>query len=338
MISSSLTARSLPVLAALASLASFSSALAATSVATVPVGYMKIEAATGATTPFGVPLDDTSAPAAGIRAGKIESFTANTISNASGGWTTNLAAATAPWLVRITSGPSAGKTLDVTANTATSLTVSGADLTTLGLTAGTDTFELVPMDTLWSLFGNTLQGGTSPSTADNVQVRSGTSWFAYYFDTNLGYWRRTLGPASNSNNLPIRPHSGVQLIRRGSPLTLTFAGRVLATPFRAPVNNATSTVIHAGFPTDTTLGGLAVQSLLPGWRSNPSVASSDQLAVHNGVTWVNYFHNGSFWQPASGAATDSGAVAIPAGALLTIQRPGTTSGTTDLVRSPPYSL
>lgn len=336
--SSSRTVRSLPVLAVLASLAGFSPGLAATSVATVPVGYLKVDAPTGVTTPFGVPLDDTSAPLTGIRTGKIESFTVNTIANSAGGWTGNLAAPTAPWLVRITSGPSAGKTLDITSNTATTLTVSGADVTALGLTAGTDTFELVPMDTLWSLFGNTLQGGASAGVADNVQVRSGVSWLVYFYDTNLGYWRRTIGPATNSNNVPIRPQSGVQILRRGPALTLTFAGRVPATAFRAPVANASSTVLHAGFPTDTTLGGLATQTLLAGWRSNAAAASADQVAVHNGSAWVSYFHNGSFWQPVSGPATNSDAVAIGAGALLTIQRPGATAGSTDLVRLLPYPL
>jgi uncharacterized protein (TIGR02597 family) len=338
MISSSSRTVRFSVLAALASLASFSPAFAATSVATVPVGYMKVEAPTGVLTPFGVPLDDTSAPAAGIRAGKIESFTANTIGNAAGGWTSNLGAPTAPWLVRITSGPSAGKTLDILSNTPTTLTVSGADVTTLGLTAGTDTFELVPMDTLWTLFGNTLQGGVSAGTADNVQVRSGTSWFAYFYDTNLGYWRRTIGPATNANNVVIRPQSGVQILRRGAPLTLTFAGRVLATPFRAPINNASTTVIHPGFPTDTTLGSLAVQTLLPGWRSGTNPTNTDLVGVHNGSAWVLYFYNGAFWQPFAGPATNSDAVAIPTGGLVTIQRPGATAGTTDLVRPIPYSL
>jgi hypothetical protein len=328
------------VLAVVTSLGCFgSSASAATSVASVPMGYLKYELDGGATTPLGIPLDDTSAPPAGIRAGRIDSYTANTISASGGGWTSNLASATAPWLVRLTSGPAAGKLLDITANTTTTLTVNGANLTTLGLTAGTDTFELVPMDTLWSLLGSdTVQGGTSAATADNVQVRSGTSWLVYFYDTNLGYWRRTIGPATNSNNVKIRPESGVQILRRGSDLTLTFSGRVPATPFRAAINNASTTVIHAGFPTDTTLGGLAVQTLLAGWRSNAAPASADQVALHNGTAWVTYFHNGSFWQPVSGAAVDSGGLAIPAGALLTLQRPGGSAGTTDLVRLLPYSL
>ena len=313
-----------------------------TVVATVPVGYLKNTVAGGApaapvTTVFGIPLDDTSAPVAGIRAGRIESFTATTLTQSLGGWTSSLAAPAAPWAVRLTSGPSAGKLLDVTANTATTLTVSGADLTTLGLTAGTDTFELLPLDTLGSLFGGaTLLGGTTASTADNVQVRSGTSWLVYFYDTNLGFWRRTIGPATNGNNVLIRPATGVQIARRAPALTLTFAGRVPATAFRTAINNASTTVIHAGFPTDTTLGALAAQILLSGWRSAATAAAADTVSLFNGTAWIGYFHNGAFWQPATGAVVNSDATAILSGALLTIQRPGAAAGTTDFVRAVPY--
>ncbi len=311
--------------------------------ATVPVGYLKNTLAGGApaapvTTVFGLPLDDAIAPVAGIRASRIESFTASTLTQSLGGWTSSLANPAAPWAVRLTSGPSAGKLLDVTANTATTLTVSGADLTTLGLTAGTDTFELLPMDTLGSLFGSaTLLGGTSASTADNVQVRSGASWLVYFYDTNLGFWRRTIGPATNSNNVLIRPATGVQIVRRAPALTLTFTGRAPATAFRTAINNASTTVIHAGFPTDTTLGALAAQTLLPGWHSAATAAAADTISLFNGTAWIGYFHNGAFWQPATGAAVNSDATAILSGALLTIQRPGAVAGATDFVRAVPYS-
>lgn len=305
---------------------------------TVPVGLLKVAIAAGTpaapvTTVFGVALDDATAPSAGIRAGRIESFTATTLTNNAGGWTGNLANPAAPWAVRITSGASAGKLLDVAANTPTTLTLSGADLTALGLVAGTDTFELVAMDTLGTLFGsNTLLGGTSAATADNVQVRSGASWLVYFYDTNLGCWRRTIGPATNSNNVLIRPGTGVQIVRRGPALALTFTGRVPATAFRTTINNASSTVIHAGFPTSTSLGALAVQTLLPGW------SAADTVSLFNGTAWVSYSFNGTSWQPATGAPANSDALAIPAGALLTIQRPGAAAGTTDLVRLLPYSL
>jgi hypothetical protein len=331
--------RWLGTLASLTSLAGLS-AFAATSVATVPVGYMKIDVPTGVVTPVGIPLEDTTAPLSGIRTGIIESAAGTTLTNAGGGWTSPLSSPSAPWLLRITSGAAAGKVYEIASNTATSITVSGGPyLSDIGLVAGVDTFELVPLDTLWTLLGSdTVQGGTSAATADNVQVRSGASWLAYFFDTNLGYWRRTLGPATNSNNVVVRPGSGLQILRRGAPLTLTFAGQVGATPFRVNVNNSSTTAIHTGFPVDTTLGALGVQHLLSGWRSGPSAAGSDLVALHNGTAWVNYFYNGVNWQPATGAAANSDAVAISGDDVITIQRPGATPGTSELIRAIPYSL
>ena len=96
---------------------------------------------------FSLPLDDTSATPIGQRAAKIESFTATTITRSAGGWTGNLASPAAPWAVRLTSGAAAGKLYDISANTATTLTLSGATLTTLGVATG-DSFELVALDNL----------------------------------------------------------------------------------------------------------------------------------------------------------------------------------------------
>lgn len=91
-------------------------------------------------------------PPAGVRAGRIDSFAGGTFTSAGAGWTTNLVSSTAPWWVRITSGRSNGRLMKISANTATALSVTEfdpvtltekpVDLATLGLVAGTDTFEL----------------------------------------------------------------------------------------------------------------------------------------------------------------------------------------------------
>jgi type II secretory pathway pseudopilin PulG len=92
-------------------------------------------------------------PPAGVRAGRIDSFTGSTFSSASAGWTSNLANPAAPWRVRITSGRSNGQLMKISANTATTLTFTEPDpfdppnerpvnLSSLGLVAGMDTFEL----------------------------------------------------------------------------------------------------------------------------------------------------------------------------------------------------
>lgn len=311
---------------------------------TVPIGYMRIPLAGGtlgapALSVLSIPMDDPTPPPIGVRAGRIDAFTADSLICNAGGWTSNLANPTAPWMVRITRGAGAGKTAEIAANTATTLTLRGVTVTSLGVAAGVDTFELVPVDTLWSLFGaDILTGGASAAAADQVQVRSGATWLAYYFDTTLGFWRRTIGPATNANNVRIAPQSGVQVLRRGPALSLTFTGRAPSLPYVVSVNNSSGTVIHTGFPVDTTLGALALHTLLPGWRSTALASTADVVSLFEGGTWTNFFHNGSQWRPVSGAAADSAARPIPAGTLIMIQRPGTATGTTDLKRPLPYSL
>ncbi|HEU5080965.1 MAG TPA: pectinesterase family protein [Opitutaceae bacterium] len=308
--------------------------LSSGAVSTVPVGFMNFTFSTGSTTAFGLPLDDTSPTPIGLRNGRIESLTATKLTNSAGHWTGNLANPAAPWAVRLTSGAAAGRLLDIASNTATTLTVSNASLVGLGVVTG-DTFELVPLDTLGTLFGSTaLQGGTSSANADVVQVRSGTAWLPYYYNTSLGYWRRTTGPATNANNTVLRPGSAMMLTRRGSSVTLTFVGRVLGTTYRTPIANGSTTAITTGFPLDTTLGGLHLQTLLSGWRSGTATNKADSINLYNGSTWVPYLFNGSYWQTASG--TNSDAVALPAGSVLLIQRPSSAAGTTDLVYAKPY--
>jgi len=236
-------------------------------VSTTPVGYMNTTYATGTTTCFGLMLDDTSATPNGLRAAPIESFTANTIANSAGVWSGNLANPATPWAVRLTSGAAAGKIFDITANTATTLTLSGPALTTLAVAVG-DTFELVSLDTLSTLYGATpCKEALPPRPPTSYNCAAVATWIAFYYDTALGFWRRTSGTASNSNDTIIRPGSGVLLLRRGPTLTLTLTGRVLGTAFRASVNNASTTGLTAGYPMDTTLAGFGLQNLLSGWRA-----------------------------------------------------------------------
>lgn len=302
--------------------------------ATVPVGYMNFTLPNGATLAFGIPLDDPAGPASGIKGGRVAAFTATTLTHASGGWTADvLGAEAAPWAVRFTSGSAAGKLVDIGGNTATTLTLRNVDLTTLGVAVG-DTFELVALDTLGTLFGSTvLQGGTSTINADNVQIRSGGTAITYFYDTTLNYWRRSTTTV-NANDATLRPGSGSALLRRGATKTFTVTGRVLGTTYRQPVANAGATTLTHGFPTDTTLGALAFQTRLNGWRAGTSTAA-DQLYLHNGTTWIGYVYNGTNWIALTGGAV-SNSVPVPAGALLLIQRPGATSGTTDFVYPLPY--
>jgi uncharacterized protein (TIGR02597 family) len=300
------------------------------SVATIPVGYINFTLTGSASTAFGLPLEDPVGPVAGLKAAKVAALTATTLTADNAGWSPGvLSAVSAPWVVRFTSGAAAGKVVDIAGNTASSLTLRNADLVTLGVTVG-DTFELVPVDTLGTLFGATvLQGGPSVATADNVQMRSGRTALTYFYDTGRGYWRRSTA-TTNANATTVRPGAGLLLVRRGATETFTLVGRVLGTTYRQPVNNAGATMITPGFPTDTSLGDLAVQNRIAGWRSGTTTAA-DQVYLYNGSAWVGYVYNGSHWVALNGGAV-SDTVPLAAGGVLLIQRPGTTAGTTDFVQ------
>lgn len=320
----------------------------AETVATAPVGAMSFNVTGGTlnapvTTVLALPIVDSTSVPNGLTSGVISSFTSTTISNADGGWSSALSTSGAsPWMLKIASGAAAGTLLTVTANTTTSVTVAGADLTTLGIVAGVDRFEFVPVDTLFSLFGsNILLGGPTWTEADNVYVMSSGTFIGYYYDTTLGYWRRAnSGSTLSRNDVIIRPDTGVIIARRGPQTTLTFTGTVPTTTFRAPLANAGTTTIHTGFPTPVTIGALSLNTNIPNWRTSSDWNSADQLFVFSAGSWTGFYHNGAGWRRTnSGSTLDRSNVEIPAGAPIQIFRPsGLSVGTSSLVRAMPYTL
>lgn len=303
--------------------------------ATVPVGFIQTTLASGATSVWAPALDPLTRPAVGLRAGRVEGVTASTVSHYTAGWAAGaLAVPATPWAIRFTSGAAAGKTLPITGNTTNTVTISGASLSAIGVAVG-DAFELVATKTLGShLTGIGLTGSTSAASADVVQVRSGTAWVSYYYNTTAAAWRRTIGSTASANTVTISAESGLLITRRGATLPLLTIGRVLGTTFRPPVFNAGTTVLTTGYPKASSLGDLAVQTRLTGWRSGTTTAAADQVLLYNGSGWTTYLYNGSSWQTTTGS--NANAVPLPAGSLFTIQRPGTTSGTTDLILNLAY--
>lgn len=317
-------------------------AFAADEAVSPPVGGMTITIAAGSqispfTTSFAMPLHDIPAANGNMR-GVIASRTTSSITVTNAGWTSGgLSMAAFPYAVRISSGSAEGLTAVITSNTADTLTVSGADLAALGVTAG-DRYSIIPVDTLSTLFGsNTLLGGTSADEADIVTLSS-TSQLSYYYNTTSSRWVRITGPTTDRGNTPILPDSVVSIVRKSSQLSLTLTGRVPDTAAMVAVSNTGSTYSHAGFPTDVTLGTLALQNRIAGWVSSASSATADLLGVNSGGSWLFYFHNGSNWQRITGPATNRDNIVIPAGAALRYYRVGAGSGVSYFRRAVPYSI
>lgn len=302
----------------------------------IPSGSLRVTLAAGtpaapATTAFALLL--TKKPtAAGAASGRITTLGATSLTLASAGWTAgSLSTAAAPHAIRITSGASAGRVLGIVTNTADTLTLGGPDLATLGLVPG-DSFELVPLETLNSLFGSgTLTGGANPAAADIVHL-GGQTRDSYYYNTTQRQWRKVSGRPVDAGSIVLYPDAPIFVARTGAAVTLNLTGRVPSTPFRADVANTGNTYTHTGFPTDVTLGALALQTRVPGW------SSADKIYLRADNTWRSYSHNGTAWVAATGDTASQDALSLPAGSPLLIVRPGLNDGATTVIRALPYSL
>lgn len=323
-------------------LAAGSLPLLAQSGGSIPSGSVRVTLAAGtpaapATTAFALHL--TKKPAvSGAASGRITAIGSASVSLASAGWLPGaLATAAAPHAIRFTSGAAAGRLLGIVANTAGTLTLGGPDLATLGILAG-DSFEVVPLETLNSLFGaSMLSGGANPAAADIVHL-GGQTRDSYYYNTAQRQWRKVSGRPVDAGQIALYPDAPILVSRTGAAVTLSLTGRVPSTPFRADVANAGNTYTHTGFPTDATLGSLALQSRIAGWNAATTAALADKVYIHADNAWRSYFYNGSAWLATSGDATSQDALALPAGSPLLIVRPGLNDGASGFVRPLPYSL
>ncbi|WP_221031687.1 hypothetical protein [Actomonas aquatica] len=309
---------------------------------TPPLGVevLTIDGGTSAapvTTPLALTLVDRPV-AAGLQRGAITTVGATTLTVSGAGWTADALAVPAfPYDVLIIDGAGAGARLQVTANTADTLTVAGRDLATLGVSDG-DHFQLLPVDTLDSLFGSdTFLGGESPEAADVIALGEQTR-LSYYYNTTAGQWQLTTGATDDAGATRLPPNGMIAVVRKADAFTLTLAGAAPVTATNIPVADLGTTFTHTGFPLDVTLDGLALQTHLAGWASNSDVDQADLLAVATGASWVNYYHDGSQWVRAPGATTNRGAVVIPAGTPIRIIKRSGVTGSTPLVLPLPYSL
>jgi len=266
---------------------------------------------------------------------------------------------TAPRLVRVKTSTTAahvGKFFLVTGNTTNQLTV---DLTGTGvanissaLTAGAnpDTVEIVPANTIGSVFGNAttppaLAAGATPGSADNVLLWNGGvgAWDTYFWTGAVGtpnnIWKR-VGNIDRTNTV-IYPEDGVFVVRRSTsgPLSVTFLGTVPSTAEQSGIDSNGSTFLANRFPTDTTLGALGLQAL-PGWVPGNTPSSSDNVYIWNsGVqAWDTYFWTGTVGSPNNIwkriGNIDRSSTPIPAGTAVYIIHTG---ASLNLAQNLPYT-
>lgn len=315
---------------------------------TTPVGAMTYTINANSSKAISLPLHD-SVPVdfVGKSAGRISSVAASAITVSDAGWTPGaLSVKAAPYFIKITSGTAEGRLLEISTaagasqNTATTVTVSnqGTDLTTLGIATGAsgDTFQIIPADTLNSLFGNTPMGGTSYKTADNVGRWTGeATWQQFYFNTANNQWQVATSSAS-ANDVVLRPDVGYVYTRRtATPVTFVFTGTVPSAGAKTTVKNSGSTFIGNSFPVDMPLSSF---STLSGWVSTANYKTSDRIARWTGGAWQRFFFDSvdNRWELATTGANAS-AVKIAAGTPVLIERAGAVGGSSFLSQGLPYT-
>lgn len=345
----------LPAKLAIASMAlsALATSASATTATTDPVGFVTVNITAGTGTgrvssPISVPLSN-PANVSGQVAGVITGLTANSISNINAGWVDGqLSSATSPTLISITSGNASGRVFIVSSsvnNTSTQLTIDSSDLgstdlTSLDIAVGTDTYELLQGETLSTLFGldgSEILASTTAANADQVVLRISGSNRNYYLSnsTTPNQWRR-VGPNTASNNVVVKPDTGVIFTRlKAEGLSLTFTGEVPTSQREVLVAYSGVTTLSTGWPTDQSLGALGINSI-PGWTNG---SNGDQVQFLVSGSPRNYYYDAgtSQWRRV-GPNTGSNSVVIPLGTVYNVIKKGTASGSTEVTQNPPYSL
>jgi len=300
---------------------------------TPAVGGMTLVVPAGETRALSLPLS--SAPSArGVVFGRVGAVGPDYVDVPDAGWIPSvLLPAVNPYYVRLRTGAAAGRVLLVEANTASRLCLNtdDADLTQPagGPVAPGDAFELVPADTLASLFpAGTLQGGDSAARSDNVQVWGGSDYRTFYFNTTRNRWEESSVPETDCSAVVLRPDRGFLVVRRAATdLRLVMIGRVAEV---APVYwhaRPGVTLLSTGSSVDLTLGSLGLQRRAGGWlgASDPVAAFTDadlvEVQYGRATKWF-YFDTGRHqWQLAGDdTVRDQNDLKLPAGTPVFIHR------------------
>jgi hypothetical protein len=313
------------------------SALSAQDVVTPAVGFLAQTIPSGESRPFSLPLLANVDAHPGAQ-GVITAVGSNYIENSSASLPAGAySGVDLPFLARITTGPAAGRLFRVAtpANTSTRLYLNGDGLilNALGIRPSVDCYELLPADTLDSLFGSDLlQGGPSASMADTVSVWGGASYQVFYYNNVRQRWERDIDTAATPDrgNFVLRSDRGVLIQRRASvPLELIFIGRVSSTENPITHQRPGNTLICTMSPVELTLSKLALDTAARsrGWTgaAQPSLAlaQADLIQVWRDGAWLNFYFDTtrSRWQKAGDATNASAdAIVIPAGAPIFVRR------------------
>ncbi len=279
-----------------------------------PAAMLPISVAAASTTPIGVPF--MREPAA---RDVVSAVAGQDITGAAGGYTAGAFAST--HFVLITTGASRGTGLPITANTATTLTVTG---TVPALGSSEDEFEIVPHHKLSSLFGAppiNLTGGANAGVADKISI-GGIRYF-YKSSAPTG-WRLESAPFGADQGGTVIPNlAGASIIRLGALTTANVRGLNRSTRAVIPIANGTS-LVSWPYPGAVTLTSSLLSTTLTG-GANAGVA--DKVSI-GGIRYFFKTSAPSGWRLESAPfGADQGGITLnPADKAFTIIRLGAATG------------
>jgi len=331
----------------LAAAAACGMALGAETAYTTPVGYMTIPLpGTGGGTPQKLQLANQgllpSGPAYAGGGTVAVTFSGNTMTDTSAAFGTFTNAGSSSHVLEITTAGSVQGVLSyITANTATSITTAD-NLSSAGTSAS---YRVWKCYTPASLFGDppaasTLGGGSSESTADNVQILDPTTntYTSFYYQNSgkgtLG-WKSSDSGILTPGSYAIHPNDGMVILRKQSADgSLVISGSVKAGPTKAVVEgNGTSTVLNIlanQIPVNQlTLGasGLYTGNVATGLKGGASESTADNLLIFDAAanSYTTFFYQDSGkgtlgWKSSDSGILDPANYALPSTGALLIQR------------------
>ncbi len=227
------------------------------------------------------------------------------------------------YFVEVLDGSDVGAHLPISANTATSVTLS-EDVSSF-VSAGTKV-RIVPYHTLSSLFpnGGGLNGGLSSGSADNVLLFSpATGARTFFYRSSASEWRE----GSVNNNLrPILNNQAIYVQRKQtSAASVTLTGTVKSGSTAIDVSEGFNLVPNPyPVPIPLATSNLYTGNVATGVKAALSSASADNVTIYasDGTSNTYFYRSGSGagWRDGNGPVTG---IMIPAnGALLINRRAG----------------
>ena len=237
----------------------------------------------------------------------------------------------------VTSGDFAGFTFRILSGTTRELTVETQGFDLSRVLAPEDTFEVRPLHTLRSLFGDDASrvpfaAGLDASRADQLMVRRESGWRAYWFTGSA--WRRT-GMAGDAGDDVLLPQDGIVVYRRHATATeVRLVGEVPTCDAVMSMPAGAISVMAHPFPAAMSLAELGLETTA-GWRCAATAEDADQVQVCVNNSWRTYWYDGAGWR------TDTGGLGVPTvepgAALLIARKPNIAANPFALVTRP-YDL